>query len=92
MTREEMHHQCNLVSLSDEALKETLGYFHMSAHKLEEQHKNDPELAAMKQRVKDLEDERYKIAIKSYKANLKAARALAEARGITWHPPKGTES
>lgn len=80
--------ESNLVDLSDEELKEYLGYCWESNKTLEERKKNDPDLEQMRQTMKDYIKDNYTDSIKDYKGKLKAARALATARGIVWKAPE----
>ncbi len=79
--------EANLVDLSDEELKELLGYLWESNKTLEERKKSDPDLEQMRQKMKDYIKDNYSDVTKEYKGKLKAARALAAARGITWRAP-----
>lgn len=80
--------EANLIDLHDEALKEFLGHSFESLKRLEEAKKNDPDIAQMRQKLKDYVTDNYDDEIKRTKANLKAARSLAKARGIEWRLPE----
>lgn len=88
MTRDEIHKSTKFVDLDDIALCDFLlnRYEHLKS--LDEKKKKDEELNQKKLELKELYDERYNIDIKACKAQLKAARAIAKARGIVFKLPK----
>lgn len=79
--------QAALVDLHDEELKEYLGHIYESLKSLDEQKKNDPQIEKMREELKTYLDEHYNVESKRLKAQLKAARAVAKARGIKWKAP-----
>jgi sensor histidine kinase YesM len=79
--------EASLVDLGDEQLKELLGHTYHSLKNLDETRKNDPDLQAMQERVKQYIADVYTDEQKRLKARMKAARALAEARGVKWKLP-----
>lgn len=76
--------EANLVDLNDNELKELLGYLFQSVKSLDEQKKTDPTIEKLKTELKNYVEENYTDQIKRYRGKLKAARNLAEARGIQW--------
>lgn len=80
-----------LVDLTDEELKEFLGYTYHAARNLEEEKKKDPDAQQMRDKLNQYLDDNFNEEIKRHKANLKAARALAGARGIRWKLPDHSE-
>lgn len=77
-----------LVDLGDEELKEFLGYTYHAIKNLDDEKKKDPDLAQMRDKLKQYVSDNYDEEIKRQKANMKAARALASARGIKWRLPE----
>lgn len=84
----DIHRQAHLVDLKDDELKEFLGGTYHRLKNIEEEKKNDPEIQQMQERLNEYKRDNYDDAIKELKARLKAARALAKARGIKWNPPE----
>jgi hypothetical protein len=80
-----------LVDLTDEELKEFLGYTYHAARNLEEAKKNDPEAQRLRDILDQYLDDNFNEEIKQHKANLKAARALAAARNVRWKLPDHSE-
>lgn len=80
--------ESHLVDLADDALKELLGATYHGLKNIEEASRSDPEIAALQEQLKELRRERYTERISALRARLKAARALAAARGVTWNPPE----
>jgi hypothetical protein len=76
-----------LVDLSDDSLKEFLGHLWEGIKGLEEQRKNDEVFAELVAKANEHNDLLYRMPIKEFKAKLKAARAQAKVRGITWKAP-----
>ena len=79
--------QANLVDLSDDALLETVGFLFEESKRLDERAKADPKLQRMLEDVQHYRKEMYTDVKKTYKAKLKAARKLAEARGLHFKLP-----
>lgn len=80
--------EASMVDFDDEQLKELLGYLHESIKNLSEKQKKDPDIQQMTEQLKAYKADNYGDEIKRMNARLKAARAHAQARGITWSPPK----
>lgn len=76
-----------LVDLSDDQLKELLGYCWEGIKRLEEQKKNDEQLLSMRAKINEYVDTNYTVFIKAFRARLRAARAQAAVRGIQWKAP-----
>lgn len=87
----EFLNEASLVDLSDDELKEFLGYTYHAARNLEESRKSDPDAQQMRDKLNQYLDDNFNEEIKRQKANLKAARALASARGIRWKLPDHSE-
>ena len=83
-----MIEQAHLVNLDDDQLLDYLGFCYEEIKNLEEKLKNDPQILEMEQELKDLKNERYNDSIKGYKAQLRASRALAKAKGLKFKIPK----
>lgn len=86
--KKEFTEELSILDLTDDELKELLGYTHEALKVIEESRKNDPELQRLKHVAKEYEGDNYTDEIKSYKARLKAARAQAKVRGIKYNPPE----
>ena len=82
--------EAQLVDLDDADLKELLGATYHAIKNLDEQKKNDPDIEQMRATLKAYIDDNYTEEEKRLKARMKAARSLAEARGIKWKLPEGT--
>ncbi len=83
--------ESRIVELQDEELKEFLGHTYEAIKSLDEKKKLDPELQQMRQSLRKYSADCYDDEIKSLKARLKAARTVANARGIKWRLPKESE-
>jgi len=84
----DIHKQANLVDLADTELKEFLGHAYHAIKNLEEEKKNDPDIQQMKEKLTLYTRDNYDDSLKELKARMKAARALAKARGVSWTPPE----
>lgn len=80
-----------LVDLTDEELKEFLGYTYHAVRNIEEEKKKCPIAQELRDKLDQYLDDNFNEEIKRQKANLKAARALASARGIRWKLPDHSE-
>lgn len=80
--------QARLLDFNDHELLEFLGYCYEEIKNLEERMKNDEEILALEQQLKDLKSARYGDNIREHKAMLRAARALAQAKGLAFNPPE----
>lgn len=83
-----IHDEAALVDLGDADLKELLGHTYHTIKNLEEQKKHDPEIERMRDQLNQYIDDCYGDELKRLKAKMKAARALAEARGVKWKLPE----
>lgn len=81
--------QAHLANLNDQELLDFLGFCYEEVKTLEERLKNDPEIMELEQQLKDLKNEKYADNIKSYKVQLRAARALVKAKGLRFELPEG---
>lgn len=77
-----------LVDLSDSALKELLGHTYHAIRNLEEEKRNDPEIAQMREALQAYVKDNFDNDLMDFKKRMKAARALAKARGIKWTLPE----
>jgi hypothetical protein len=80
--------EAHLVDLDDGQLKELLGHTYHAIKDREEEKKNDPQIAQMRDQLRDYIKDNFDDEIKSLKARMKAARALAKARGVHWKLPE----
>lgn len=87
MSKKEVLKEATLVDLTDEALKEYLGYHWQALANLEREKKADDELKRLKTVAKQYEDEMFNEPMRESKAAVKAARALCEARGVRYKLP-----
>lgn len=81
-------HESAVVDMSDDALKELLGATWEAIKNLTDQMKTDPEVERMEGELKKYKKDNFQDAIKRYKRLLKAARYVAQARGIQWKIPE----
>jgi hypothetical protein len=77
-----------LIHMSDEELVDFIGKTWENIKRLEESAKADGEIQALEDQIKELKHDRYLDARKSYRAKLKAARHLAQAKGIQFNLPE----
>jgi hypothetical protein len=80
--------EAGLVDLTDDELKEFLGYSWEAAKSLEEAKNKDQHVIRVRDELRQYLDDNYNDAIKDHKARLKAARAQAKVRGIKWKEPE----
>lgn len=83
-----IHNEAHLVDLTEAQLKEFLGHTYHSIRNVEEEKKNDPDIQQMRDKLTAYIKDNYDEELKTMKARLKAARALAKAKGIKWNPPE----
>jgi hypothetical protein len=76
-----------LIDLTDEQLVDTIGVLWESIKQLEEKMKSDGQIQALEEQIKEIKHDRYLDSRKAYKARLKAARHLAQAKGIKFSLP-----
>lgn len=81
--------EARMIDLSDTQLCDLLLYLYESGKRLEEHKKTDPHIEKVRGELAAYVKEKYSDTIKEYRGKLKAARALAEARGIEWKAPEG---
>lgn len=81
--------EANIVDLSDDEIKELLGYLFESLKRQEELKKADPDLQQMQEALKNYIRDNYSDENKNLKARLKAARNQAKVRGIKYNVPEG---
>jgi len=83
--------EAGLVDMSDEALVKYMGTLYETIKRNAEASKNDEEIQAMKEEIKELEYSRYGYAIKTSALRLKGAREQAKVRGIIFKLPTLTD-
>lgn len=88
MSKQLLAQQAHIVDLEDEALLSFIGALWENCKALDEQMKADPEVERMEAELKEYKAENYTDAIKAYKAQLRAARILAKARGLRFDFPE----
>jgi len=76
-----------LIELTDEQLCEIIGNTWESIKRLEEAMSNDPAIQELQDQITQLKHDRYLDTRKTLKAQLRAARTLAHARGIEFQLP-----
>jgi hypothetical protein len=77
-----------LIHLTDEELVDRVGFLWENVKRLEEAMKGDSEILALEDQIKQIKHERYLDERKAYKSQLKAARMLAQAKGIEFKLPE----
>jgi len=77
-----------LIHLTDEELVDTIGVLWESVKRLEENMKADGEIQALEEQIKEIKHDRYLDSRKAFKSKLKAARMLAQAKGIQFKLPE----
>jgi hypothetical protein len=77
-----------LIHMSDQELIDFVGSTWENIKRLEESMAADGEIQELEERIKELKHDRYLDARKAYKARLKAARHLAQAKGIQFNLPE----
>lgn len=82
-----VHKEAQLVELTAEELKECLGATYHRIKNLEEDRKTDPDAQQMRDQLTAYLNDNYDEALKDLKKQMKAARALAKARGVSWEMP-----
>ena len=80
--------ESQLVDLTDDELKETLGALWERLKALKEAEANDPDAEQMRAQLKAYLDDNYKSERKEVEKRLKAARVIAKARGLKWRMPQ----
>lgn len=88
MSKQLIAQQAHIVDLEDEALLKFVGALYENAKALDEQMKSDPEVERMEAALKQYKAENYTDAIKAFRAQLRAARSLAKARGLVFDFPE----
>lgn len=86
--KKDLFDQSRYIDLDDDDLKEQLGFLHEQAKRLSEAEKTDPEVERMKGELKAYLEDNFKRERKDVLKCLKACRAIARMRGITWKAPK----
>lgn len=79
--------EAQIVGLTDDELRDLVGYLFESIKRLEEAMKADPDLQQMVDKVRAYKADNYGDERKRLVAHLKAARCQAEARGLTFKFP-----
>lgn len=84
MSKGQMLLEGQYIDLTDESLKELLGYLSERIRLDAECAKSDPDLVKLNDQYQDLYDAKYGDAIKVNKKRLKAAREIAKGRNLDW--------
>ncbi len=74
------------VDLSDEDLKESLGFMWERCKSLREAEKTDPDVCQMRDKLKSYIEDNFRVERKDVERHLKAARQIAKLRGLKWKP------
>lgn len=82
-------HESQFVSLDDESLKEAIGYLFNQVRTLKEAAKGDSKAQELKAVYDDYVDACYNDERKHLEKLLKAARSIANARGVQWKSING---
>lgn len=88
MSKKEVHAATHFVDLPEEELKAFLLNRYEGLKLLDEAQKNDGKLKKLTEDLKEYKDTVYTYTKKEYRAEIKAARAVAKARGIEFKLPK----
>jgi regulator of replication initiation timing len=83
--------EASLVELTDEDLKEVIGSTYTKLRNTEEQKKANPEVIRLQDELSNLLKP-YNEAIRTCKARLKAARCIANSRGLVWRDLANVET
>ncbi len=86
--KKEIHKAVSFVEMLEEDLKSFLLSRYEYLKEIDEKQKSDEHLQKLKDAFDDYKDERYTDVRKSTKAEIKAARSVAKARGIKFELPK----
>jgi len=89
MTKKDIHVAVGFVEMLEEDLKNFLGFTYEELKNLDELKKNDETLKSLQEKLHEYCDLHYTGKQKALKAQLKAARAVAKARGIKFTLPEG---
>lgn len=76
-----------LIDMSDEELVDLIGNLWETIKQLEEKMKSDSEIQVLEEQIKEIKHDRYLDNRKAFKSKLKAARHLAQAKGIRFTLP-----
>lgn len=88
MNKRAIHESTRFLEMEADELKQFLLSRYEAIKELEEKKRKDEEVAKLAENLRSVVDERYTNPKKLYKAQLKAARAVAKVRGIDFNPPK----
>lgn len=89
MSKKDILHESQFIELSDVDLKEALGALWERIKQLKESEKSDPDVQQMTERLKTYREDNFISERKELEKHLKAARYVANARGIKWKMPRG---
>ncbi len=87
--KSDVKEELRLVDLSDDAVKEFLGYHFSAKRRLEAAQKDDPEIQQMREQLKLYIMDNYGEEIKACEARIKAGWAQINARGLKYKLPEG---
>jgi selenocysteine-specific translation elongation factor len=80
-------HESHFIEMSDDVLKESLGYVYHRIKNLKDSAKTDPEIERLKGELKAYTEDNFTKETKHLSKMLKAACVVAELRGIRWKAP-----
>jgi len=83
--------ESRLVDLTDDQLRDLVGYLWESIKLTDDRMKSDPKLEAMQTAMDEYKETHFKEDIRTFKAKLKAARKHAQVRGLHFSLPNGVE-
>jgi len=83
--------ESRLVDLSDDQLRDLVGYLWESIKRTDDAMGNDQAIEEMRAKLDEYKELNYTEAKRTFKAKLKAARKHAEVRGITFDLPSGVD-
>ncbi len=86
--KQEIFDQSRFVELSEDDLKEALGFMWDRAKALKDAEKTDVEVERLKGELKIYITDHFSTERKRLEKDLRAARAIAKLRGIQWKAPK----
>lgn len=81
--------ESRLVDLTDDQLRDLVGYLWESIKATNERMNADPKLQRMIEEIAEYKETHYKEDERTFKAKLKAARKHAQVRGLNFQLPDG---
>lgn len=86
-----MYREAELIDLTDEQLLDTIAFLYESLKKCDEEMNDDEHIKRVTDELKAYKQEKYLDVKKAYRAKLKAARYIAQAKGLQFTLPAGVE-